>query len=192
MISLFLKAFIALFVSIDAVGALPLLTSLTRDMSPYERKKIVNKATIAALTMGIVFVFGGQFIFSFLGITENDFRVAGGILLLVFAIKDLSSSSNHQGTETPHSIGIVPIAIPIMMGPAALTTLMIGAKEYGLFLTVISLVANLLLAWLLFSRASWFIQKIGVEASDAIAKVFSLFLAAIAVMLIRMGIKGML
>jgi multiple antibiotic resistance protein len=192
MIALFLKAFIALFVSIDAVGALPVLTSLTRNMGPYERKRIVNKATLAALIMGVVFIFGGQFIFRFLGITENDFRVAGGVLLLVFAIKDLSTSSHHQGSENPTSVGIVPIAIPIMMGPAALTTLMIGAKEYGFFLTVISLIANLLLAWLLFSRASWFIQKIGVEASDAIAKVFSLFLAAIAVMLIRMGIKGML
>ena len=187
MLALFLKAFISLFVAIDAVGALPLLTSLTKGMGPFERKRLVNKATLAALLIGTIFVFGGQAIFNFLGITENDFRVAGGILLLVFAVKDLSTSSSHQGAEAPSTaLGIVPIAIPIMMGPAALTTLMIGIKEYGIVLTLLALITNLLLAWLLFGRASWIMGKIGSEASDAIAKIFSLFLAAIAVMLIRL------
>jgi len=193
MISLFLKAFISLFVAIDAVGALPLLTSLTKNMGPFERKRLVNKATLAALLIGTIFTFGGHSIFEFLGITENDFRVAGGILLLTFAIRDLASSSSHQGTEAPSTaLGIVPIAIPILMGPAALTTLMLGAKEHGIFITLAALSVNLLIGWLVFSRAGWIINKMGSEASDAMAKIFSLFLAAIAVMLIRLGIKGML
>lgn len=193
MLTLFLKAFISLFVAIDAVGALPLLTSLTKSMGPFERKRLVNKASLAALIIGTVFIFGGQAIFDFLGITENDFRVAGGILLLTFAVRDLASSSSHQGTEAPAAaMGIVPIAIPILMGPAALTTLMLGTKEYGILITMAALALNLLLGWILFSRAGWIISKMGEEASDAMAKIFSLFLAAIAVMLIRLGIKGML
>jgi multiple antibiotic resistance protein len=187
----FLKSFLSLFVAIDAVGALPLLASLTKGMSLAGRQRLVNKSSLAALGIGLAFVFMGQAIFDFLGITENDFRVAGGVLLLVFAIKDLSSSTSHQGAETPSSVGIVPIAIPLMMGPAAVTTLMIGSKEFGTLLTIVALVLNLLVAWVLFGRASWLMQKIGAEASEAIAKISSLFLAAIAVMLIRLGIVGM-
>lgn len=190
--AIFFKAFIALFVAIDAVGAVPLLASLTKNLSVTGRQKLVQKSSLAALLIGLVFIFSGQAIFRFLGITENDFRVAGGLLLLIFAVRDLASSSSHQGTDAPENVGIVPIAIPLMMGPAALTTLMVGIEEYGTLVTVGSLVLNLGIAWALFSRATWLMKKMGAETSEAIAKISSLFLAAIAVMLIRLGIKGML
>lgn len=192
MSTVLIKAFFSLLVAIDAIGAVPVIAGLTQGMTAEGRARIVNKASMAALFIGIVFIFTGHMIFDFLGITENDFRVAGGILLLVFSIRDLSSSSSHQGAETPSSIGIVPIAIPLLMGPAAVTTLIINAREYGFLFTLASLTLNLLFAWLLFSRASWFLDKIGTEASQAIGKVASLFMAAIGVMLIRLGFVGML
>lgn len=189
---LFVKAMVSLLVAIDAIGAVPLIAGLTKGMTTGGRQKLVNKASLAAFAIGVIFIFGGQAIFHFLGITENDFRVAGGILLLVFSIRDLSSDSSHQGAEAPSSLGIVPIAIPLMMGPAALTTLMISTKEYGFLFTILSLSLNLIFAWVLFSRASWLLNRIGSEASEAFAKISSLFLAAIAVMLIRLGFVGML
>ena len=192
MSTVLIKAFVSLLVAIDAIGAVPVIAGLTQGMTAQGRQRIVNKASLAALAIGIVFIFGGHLIFEFLGITENDFRVAGGILLLVFSIRDLSSSSSHQGAETPSSIGIVPIAIPLLMGPAAVTTLIISAKEYGFIFTLISLTLNLLFAWLLFSRAGWLLNRIGPEASEAFGKVASLFMAAIGVMLIRLGFVGML
>ena len=187
-----IKAFISLFVSIDVVGALPLVMGLTRTLNEIERIKIIRKATAAALLIGVIFIFAGRFIFSFLGITENDFRVAGGLLLLIFAIRDLTSASVHQGSPIPTGMGIVPIAIPIIMGPAALATVMLGTKEFGLLITLCALVINLLIVWALFSRAGKIVEKIGAEVSDAMAKISALLLAAIAVMLIRIGIKGML
>lgn len=192
MAPLLIKAFISLLVAIDAIGAVPVIAGLTKGMTPAGRTRLINKASLAALAIGVAFVFGGELIFSFLGITENDFRVAGGILLLVFSIRDLSSSSSHQGAETPSNVGIVPIAIPLLMGPAALTTLIINSKEYGVGFTIGSLTLNLLLAWFLFSRAGWLLNRLGTELSDAFAKIASLFLAAIAVMLIRLGFTGML
>ncbi len=192
MSAIIFQAFISLFVAIDALGGLPLIASLTKGMSDQQRQTLIHKASFAALLIGVSFIFGGQAIFEFLGITENDFRVAGGILLMIFAVRDLATSSSHQGSDAPSAVGIVPIAIPIMMGPAALTTLMIGTKEYGFATALVALVLNLLIAWILFSRAGWVMKKLGRETSDAIAKIFSLFLAAIAVMLIRLGITGML
>lgn len=187
----FFKAFIALFVAIDALGALPFLVGLTKNLSEADRKSLIYRATGSALMIGLIFIFGGRAIFSFLGITESDFRVAGGLLLVIFAIRDLLDSSSHQGTAAPTRVGIVPIAVPLMMGPAALTTLMVGTEQYGFTITVLSLVINLAIVWAMFARAGWIVNKLGEDVSDAVAKIFSLLIAAIGVMLIRSGLIEM-
>ena len=189
----FLKAVISLFVAIDALGAIPILTSLTQNMTADQKKKLVRKAVIAAFTLGVVFTVGGQAIFDFLGITDNDFRVAGGILLLIFAVRDLvTTEDSHQGGSVPESVGIVPIAIPLIMGPAALAALMLGADTWGMTTTLGSLAVNIAFVWFVFAHAGWVMDKIGKETSKALAKIFSLLRAAIGVMLIRQGVTGMM
>lgn len=184
----FLKAFISLFVAIDALAALPFLVGLTQGMNIRDRTNLIHRATGSALAIGLVFILGGKIIFNLLGITESDFRIAGGLLLIIFAIHDLLSPTGHQGAPAPTRVGIVPIAIPLMMGPAALTTLMIGTEQYGTLITVGSLILNLLIVWMLFTRAQWITNRIGEDAGEAMNKVFSLLLAAIGVMLVRSGI----
>lgn len=188
---MFIKAFISLFIAIDALGALPFLVGLTKNLTKEERKSLVYRATFSALAIGLTFIFGGRAIFTFMGITESDFRVAGGLLLIVFSIRDLLDSSSHQGAQTPTRVGIVPIAIPLMMGPAALATLMVGAEQYGLVITLLSLVINLLIVLVLFSQASAILKVLGNDISDAINKIFSLLIAAIGVMLVRSGLIEM-
>lgn len=189
--SMFFKAFISLFVAIDAVGALPFLVGLTKNMNQVDRKSLIYRATGSAFLIGLTFIFGGRAIFSFLGITESDFRVAGGLLLIVFSVKDLLDSSSHQGAPAPTRVGIVPIAVPLMMGPAALATLMVGTEQYGIFITVLSLVLNLLIVWGLFYHAGKIVKVLGDDVSDAVNKIFSLLIAAIGVMLVRSGLIEM-
>jgi multiple antibiotic resistance protein len=187
----FFKAFISLFVAIDAVGALPFLVGLTKHMTDKDRQGLIYRATGSALMIGLIFAFGGRAIFSFLGITESDFRVAGGLLLIIFSIKDLLDTSSHQGAPTPTRVGIVPIAVPLMMGPAALATLMVGTEQYGMMITTLSLVLNLVIVLLLFSKAGGIVKKLGDDVSDAVNKIFSLLIAAIGVMLVRSGLIEM-
>ncbi|MCK6597826.1 MAG: MarC family protein [Bdellovibrionaceae bacterium] len=189
---IFFKSFIALFVSIDVIGALPLLLGLTKSLSENARKKLIYRATATALLLGVVFVFAGRKIFDFLGITESDFKVAGGLLLLIFAMRDLLFTDSHQGTSTPTKVGLVPIAIPLMMGPAALTTLMIGSEQFGYLMILSSLVINLLIVLVLFLKSKEVLNWMGDDVSDAFNKVFSLLMAAIGVMFIRSGIFEMI
>lgn len=189
--STFFKAFVSLFVAIDAVGALPFLVGLTKNLNGAEKKSLIYRATGSAFFIGLTFIFGGRAIFNFLGITESDFRVAGGLLLIVFSIRDLLDSSSHQGAPAPTRVGIVPIAVPLMMGPAALATLMVGIEQYGPITTVLSLTLNLLIVWLLFSHAGRIVKVLGDDVSDAVNKIFSLLIAAIGVMLVRSGLIEM-
>ncbi len=188
---MFFKAFISLFIAIDALGALPFLVGLTKNLTKEERKSLVYRATGSAFAIGLTFIFGGRAIFNFMGITESDFRVAGGLLLIVFSIRDLLDSSSHKGAQAPTRVGIVPIAVPLMMGPAALATLMVGTEQYGLMITLLSLVINLGIVLVLFSQASAILKVLGNDVSDAINKIFSLLIAAIGVMLVRSGLIEM-
>ncbi len=193
MIADFLKSFLSLFVAIDLLGAVPIFIALTRSMENEVRRSLITKSTWTALGVGVAFILAGQAIFAFLGITESDFRIAGGLLLLVFSIRDLMSETGHQVEAGQGStLGIVPIGIPLVMGPAALATLLLSTREYGLATTLFSLFANLSLVWLAFRNSNLILRVLGDGLSQALAKIFSLLLAAIAVMLIRLGIEGLL
>ncbi len=183
--------FIPLFVAIDVLGVVPLFLSLTQGLTPKEKRTLVTEATLTALAVSIVFLFGGRLIFDFMGITEDDFRVGGGIVLLVLAVDDLIfSSESRRNPET--KVGIVPIGIPLIIGPAALTTLLILNDTYGKVPAVMSLLANLLIVWVVFRKSDLVSKLLGEAGSKAVAKVAALFMAGIAVMMIRVGLTAML
>lgn len=188
----FLLAFLPLFVAMDVLGTLPLFLGLTEGITEKRRKRLIIEATLTALVISIIFLATGKLLFSFLGITENDFRIAGGLVLLVLAINDLLFSSDTARKNPESSVGVVPIGIPLIMGPAALTTILIIVDSYGYLWTLTSIALNLIIVWIVFWYADQVLKIMGKAGSRAIAKVASLFLAAIAVMMIRVGITEIL
>ncbi len=187
----FLLAFIPLFVAIDVFGVLPMFVALTDDMAPVQRKKLTRDATLTAFVISLVFLTAGKLLFSFLGITESDFRVGGGIVLLVLAVNDLLFSKDRK-RDPESSPGVVPIGIPLIMGPAALTTVILLVDSYGYLWTIASLVMNMLIVLVVFIQANAITKVMGKAGSRAVGKVAALFLAGIAVMMIRSGITAML
>jgi len=186
-----LLSFIPLFVAIDVLGVVPIYLSLTHGLKDSRKKTLVTEATLTALGLSLVFLVFGRFIFTFLGITEHDFRVGGGIVLLVLAVTDLIfAPERRRDPET--SVGVVPIGIPLIMGPAALTTILILVDAYGYPATIISLLVNLVIVWVVFRYSGVIIKILGTGGSRAIAKIASLFMAAIAIMMIRVGLTAMI
>jgi multiple antibiotic resistance protein len=187
----FLLAFIPLFVAIDVFGVLPLYVSLTERMDERQKEKLAAQATLTAFSISVAFLVAGKLVFAFMGITEHDFRVGGGIVLLVLAVNDLLFS--HETKRNPEStLGVVPIGIPLIMGPAALTTIIILVTSYGYVWAIASLLANMVIVWVVFTQAKRITNLLGRAGASAVAKVAALFLAGIAVMMIRSGISGML
>jgi multiple antibiotic resistance protein len=190
-LKIFLLSFIPLFVAIDVLGVVPLFLSFTKEMKQRDKKKLITEATLTALAVSIIFLFGGKMVFNYIGITEDDFRVGGGIVLLVLAVNELLfATEKARNPET--SVGVVPIGIPLIIGPAALTTLLIIVDSYGYMAAVISLLANLIIVWLIFRNSSFVIRVMGRAGSKAFAKVAALFMAAIAIMMIRVGLTAMI
>ena len=184
-------AFIPLFVAIDVPGVVPSFLSLTQGMTLKAKRKLIIEATMTAGVVALVFLILGKVIFRFLGITENDFRIGGGIVLLVLSVSDLLFSREIK-REEGQSVGVVPIGIPLIMGPAALTSIIIIVDLYGYWISLVSLIVNLLIVWLTFRHSDFLIKVMGKSGSQAFAKVASLFMVAIAVMMIRVGMQNIL
>ena len=182
--------FIPLFVAMDPFGILPIYMSITVDLSDDDKVRVVRYSTISALAICLVFVVVGEAVFRVLGITVNDFKIAGGLLLLVLAIIELVRENEVH--KKAHDVGVVPIGVPLLVGPAVLTTLIVLIDHYGLVPTLISLVLNLMIVYVVFSGARTIIKLIGKNGVIAISKIVALLLAAIAVMMIRIGIESYL
>jgi multiple antibiotic resistance protein len=186
-----LMALVPIFVSIDALGSVPLFLGMTEGMEPRARRRLVTEASLTAATVALIFVVSGKLIFSLLGITENDFRIGGGIVLVVMAVTELLFPDETR-RDPESSVGIVPIGIPLIMGPAALTSIIIVTDTYGYWLATVSLALNLLFVWVVFRNAAYIHKLIGSAGSRALAKVAWLLLVAIAVMMIRVGIQNIM
>ena len=193
----YIESFLPLFVAMNLPGVLPIFMGLTDGMSAKARRKLVFQASSTAFGVALLILFAGDVIIQTMGITVNDLRVGGGLILLILAITDLIFSDFRQRApndeeDIDSSIGIVPIGIPLTMGPAAITTILVSQQSFGYLPTSVSLFVNLGLITIGFLYGPALLEKLGSSTAKAVAKVTSLFLAAIAVAMIRVGILGMI
>jgi multiple antibiotic resistance protein len=180
--------FIPLFVAFDVLGILPIFVSLTSEMEPSERKRVIRQSTLTAFLVSIGFLGAGKSVFAILGISVSDFKIAGGILLFIIAVVDLIFPEKTR-TFPKETMGVVPIGIPLIVGPAVLTLLLMVVNTYGYLSTLLCLGLNLLIVWIIFSQSQWVMRLMKEGGTKGVAKVSSLLLAAFAIMMIRMGIK---
>ena len=183
----FLLALIPVFVAMDAIAVLPIFLSMIEGMPPDDKKIIIKQSVITAFLISVCFLAVGKFIFSALGITVADFKIAGGIVLLVLAINDLlfpEKTRRFQGS----SIGVVPLGMPLIVGPGVLTTIIILVDTYGYLPALFSILINLFIVWFTFNKSDAIMKILGENGAKGFSKVMSIFLAAIAVMMIRRGI----
>ena len=186
-----LLTFIPLFVAVDVVAVVLVYLGIGVRLPEPARRRLILESTITAAAVGLGFLFAGDAILRFLGVTVGDFQIAGGLLLLVLSIHDLLHPDMplRQPGTCP---GVVPLGIPMIAGPAVLTTLITLARTHGYALTVTAYVLNLVIVWAALRWASLVGRLLGEAGGRAITKVLSLVLAAIAVTFIRRGVMSAL
>lgn len=189
MLEKFLQAFIPLFVAIDPIGLAAIFLGLGQGIPPAQRQRIARQATVTGGAVALGFLFLGQNMFRALGISAGDFQIAGGLILFIIAARDLTQSAA-EPEKLPADFGVVPLGMPLIAGPALITTLLVLAQTLGWLPTLAGLVANLLLVMLAFAYSEWLSRKIGTTGLRAISKIVSMLLAAIAVNMIRRGVVG--
>lgn len=186
----FLKAFIPLFVAIDPIGLAAVFLALGTGVPEATKKKIATQATWTGGAVALLFLFLGQTIFVALGITPSDFQIAGGLILFILAARDLVHSAAEEPAKLADDFGVVPLGMPLIAGPASITTLILLAQTLGVAVAFAALVANLVIVVLAFAFSEKIGRIISPTGMRAISKIISMLLAAIAVNMIRQGLKG--
>lgn len=187
-----LLALVPILVAIDPIGLVPMFLGLTQGMPTRERRAVAGAATLTAAAVAVIFLFLGKFIFKLLGIGVADFQVAGGLILFLLASGDIVSAER-QGIapDSRSDIGIVPLGLPLIAGPAMLTTLLIMVDTVGAGATLIALALNMALVALALIYSEYLARGIGLRGLKAIHKIVALLLAAIAVNMVRRGWQAM-
>jgi multiple antibiotic resistance protein len=184
----FWLCFVPLFVAVDFLGTMPIFLSL---VGKSERKKVnraIGISVITALVVAVPFIYFGEMVLRLLGISIGDFMIAGGIVLILLAIRDLLSPVKTSFHTSIESLGPVPLGVPLIVGPAVLTTILLMVRQFGFALTTIAVVLNIVLAGAAFAVSGKIIRLIGKSGTQIASKIANLLLAAIAVMLVRKGV----
>jgi multiple antibiotic resistance protein len=184
----FVKAFIPLLVAIDPIGLAAIFLGLGGGVPPLQRRKIARQATLTGGGVALLFLFLGAIIFRLLGITVRDFQIAGGLILFIIAARELIQPAAEEPRKLADDFGVVPLGMPLIAGPASITTLIVLAQTIGWKVTLAALAANLVLVVLAFAYSGALGRWIGGTGLRAISKIISLLLAAIAISMIRQGI----
>jgi multiple antibiotic resistance protein len=187
MFSTFLTGFTAQFVALDIIGAVPIYFSLTHNMEDHTRNVMVNKSMLVALAVALVFMLVGLQIFKFMGIEIFDFKMAGGLVLLLIALSELAGGPEAEKNSSG-STGIVPIAVPLISGPGVLTTLILQVSTIGYLMTFLALILNYFLAWIVLRHSNKVKSLIGKDGTLIISKIAALLLAAYSLAMLRSGV----
>jgi len=190
------KFFIALLAIVDPLAALPVYFATTGKMDDPQKRKL---AALLGLTIAItlwVSLYLGETILQFFGISSGSFRVASGLLLMVMAYQMFASSGpealvNHS--EQSSASAVVPLAIPLLAGPGAMSTVIVYATHYHALSHYLwlSLCIGLLglVVWLYLRTASVLVKKISPLFLAISSKIMGLIIAAIAVEFITNGVR---
>lgn len=183
----YILSFIPVFVAVNAFGNLPLYIGLTEGMSGEQKKKVINNSIIVATVVALLFIFVGKLALRLTGVEIFDFRIGGGILLLILSVH-LLLPGEEKRKHTSADVGVFPLGTPLITGPAVLTTILIIIDLYGVLPTVMAILFNMGISWAVLTYSEFFIRVLGKGGARALAKVADMFLAAIAIMMIRMGV----
>ena len=196
----YVKILVALLVIVDPVGAVPIFASLTQHNTTEEKHRIARVASVSVAIVLIVSAAGGQSVLAFFGITIASFKVGGAILILLLAIsmmhgeqsKERQTPEEAQEAAYKEDIAVVPLAIPLLSGPGAVSTIIIYASSSSAPGHLAALVACAVLvgiatwmALLLATPVSTWLGRTGVNIA---MRLMGLLLAAVAVEIFASGI----
>ncbi len=191
---------LAVLVVANLLPILPIVLGVVSAVPRRRRKRVALRALAVGNVVAFLFAVGGGLVLDAMRSEIDDLRIAGGIILLVFAIYDLLFSredrkealgdlmeeSEHDGAD----VGPIPLGVPIMIGPATLTTVLVLSETYGLVPVTLALLVNAVLNVGLIVTGQALMDAAGRGFIRAAGKVFGLLLATLAVTMVRTGVMG--
>jgi len=204
MMELALSAFVTLFVVLDPPGIGPIFAALSEGETDSYKRRLAIRSSLIATAILISFAFVGEWVLRMLGVTINSFRIAGGLLLFLVAVDMLFAHETPLRRTTPdetqeailrHDISVFPLAIPLIAGPGAMTTVVLLMQQAGgaianQAMVLLILADVMVLVWIALVMATRLVKVIGVTGTNVITRVLGVILGALAVQYVVDGLLG--
>ncbi|WP_343190466.1 YchE family NAAT transporter [Buchnera aphidicola (Mollitrichosiphum nigrofasciatum)] len=198
--AIYFNFFMNLFILVNPIGIIPIFSSMTQKQSTINKSKTNFITNFTVFLILSITVFLGSKILYFLGISISSFRMAGGLLIIVIALNMLNDklmySVDSRKINTPEKIAIVPLAIPLIAGPGAISTTIIWNEKYSSFFNhvgcVIAISFFCFFCWLLFKISPYIYSFIGTEGMKIITKIMGILLISIGIEFIHLSIRDMI
>lgn len=191
--------FVGLLAIVDPLGAIPVFLVLTARQSPKVKRATIRLTVLSVFSVLVVSMVLGQAILNVLGISINAFRCAGGLVLLLMSLAMLQSHSMKPNEvnelEEDETIALVPLTIPLLAGPGAISTVIVYAhqsSEWTHSILIFAAIASVCFClWLTLVAMPWLSKHITQKSIAMSTRIMGLLLAAIAVEFIAGGLKGL-
>ncbi|HXQ48266.1 MAG TPA: MarC family protein [Thermoplasmata archaeon] len=202
-LALYAAIIVTVFALVDPIGTLPFFVSLTEGFDAKDRQVVLNRAVITLVAVLTTFALVGRFLFQAFGFTLAAFEVAGGILLFLVAYDmlrgEVTRTKLSPGDADPSrrsDVGIVPLGIPLLAGPGAISTVMIyegnsGSDPFVIVATFVAIGVVTVLAYAIFRYGQRILRSVGRVGVMAMTRVLGLMLAAVGVQFVANGILGL-
>jgi len=194
LIEIFLQNSITFLAIINPIGASALMLSvLNKNVTQEEIKEVAYKSTVTITIAFILVLIGGDIILNIFGIDIHSIKVIGGIVLIIMAINMLQGKKDSDNFKEKSSsdMAIVPVAIPIIFGPALFSTIIILKEQSqnigDIIATVFAFIINALIVYFVFRNSIYIKKYLGKSGQEIITKIMGLIVGAIAVQFILTG-----
>ena len=186
-----LKATVALFVIVDPLGPIPIFAGLTKQMTLDEKRKVFRTAAVVGAVLLAVFALVGQEVLLLFGISLESLQIAGGLVLLLLSIEIIFRGERFDKLAliSAEETAVFPIAFPLLVGPGAITLTLISIESSGIIVAIASIVIVMFLSWIVLRQTDRIYRLLGKTGAAVIARIMSLFIAAIAVQYILAGVQ---
>ncbi|MDD5111877.1 MAG: MarC family protein [Candidatus Altiarchaeota archaeon] len=193
-----LRAFVALFAIVDPFANIPIFISILDRFGEGDRKVMIRESVFIAFIVLLAFTLLGNYIFQFMGITLYSFKIAGGILLLIIAIEMLfgrktrTEISDDTLKEERENVSVMPLAIPLLTGPGAITTGIVlydsAADTAGKLVLIACIFIVFLLSYIILAKGESIHRILGKTGNKVVVRMMGLLLSAIAVQFVVSGV----
>ncbi|WP_178919155.1 YchE family NAAT transporter [Buchnera aphidicola] len=201
-VSIYIKFFISLCALVNPIGMIPIFTTMTAHQSTLERKKTNLVSNFSAFLILLISLFLGDSILNIFGISVNSFRIAGGLLIMGIACSMINGKFTKNKRikkdekTTQENISVVPLAMPLIAGPGAISSTIVWSTYYSTWLNLagctISIFLFSLVCWLCFRAAPCVVQILGKTGINIITRVMGLLLMALGIEFFSIGIKSII
>lgn len=188
----FASALILLLLVLDPLGSLPIFISVMRGVDPKRRTRVAIREVCIAFAALLAFMFAGQHFLAMMHLSERSLEVAGGVILLIIAMKMIFASAEDLYSDPSGREPMVfPLAIPLLAGPSAMATVLLLASRQPERMThwVAALTIAMLASGAVLLAANHIRRWLGPQVVSALEKLMGLVLTAIAVEMILAGLK---